>query len=53
LVTQIQGGPRNEATLIFKQLNQKLTDFINFWYTEPRRNVTSDYYKFVHRTCKM
>ena len=36
-----------------KQLSQKLTDFNNFWYTEFRRNVTSDAYKFIHRTCKM
>jgi len=47
-------GRKNSATLIFlKQLSEKLTDFSNFWYTESRRNVTSDDYKFIHRTCKV
>jgi len=35
------------------ELSQKLTNFSNFWYTEFGRNVTSDGYKVIHRTCKM
>ena len=31
---------------------KKLTDFSIFWYTESRRNVTSDDYKFIHHTYK-
>ena len=53
--TNIQGGPKNGATLNFlnSSISQKLTDFSIFWYTESRRNVTSDDYKFIRRTCKM
>jgi len=50
----LQGGPKNGATLIFKNSSvKKLTHFSTFWYTESRRNVTSDDYKFIHHTCKM
>jgi len=46
-------GQKRDHLDFFQQLSQKLTDFSNFWYTESRRNVTSDDCKFINRTCKM
>jgi len=49
----LQGGPKMGPPWFFKQLSEKLTDFSNFWYSESRRNVTSDDNRRNTHACKM